>query len=207
MSDTVARASATKSRNVADKREAILGAALELFVSRGFHGTAVPQIAKQAGVGAGTIYRYFENKEALVNALYREWKTRLATHLLAEFVPTGDAKVQFLAMWHRMADFVEHFPTGYAFIELVHHADYLDDESTAVAERYLQLAIAYIASKQMQGEFRSGAPELLWSLVEGAFMGLARFAREGRLELTPETIDAAGESAWEIVRPRPAPET
>ena len=205
MSDAVTRASATKSRGSADKREAILDAALELFVELGFHGTAVPQIAKRAGVGAGTIYRYFESKEALVNALYREWKTQLATHLLAQFVPTGDAREQFLVMWRRMADFVEKYPTGYAFIELHHHADYLDDEANAVAERYLQLAIAYIASKQMQGEFRPGKPELMWSLVEGAFMGLARFAREGRLELTQETIDAAGEAAWEIVRPPPAP--
>src|SRR5690606_27876447 len=55
---------------VTDKREAILHAALELFVERGFWGTAVPEIAEKAGVGAGTIYRYFESKEALVNALY-----------------------------------------------------------------------------------------------------------------------------------------
>jgi len=44
-----------------DKRETILAAALELFVERGFYGTAVPEIAERAGVGAGTIYRYFES--------------------------------------------------------------------------------------------------------------------------------------------------
>ena len=47
-----------------DKREAVLGAALELFVERGFHGTTVPEIAERAGVGAGTIYRHFASKEA-----------------------------------------------------------------------------------------------------------------------------------------------
>jgi len=63
---------------VTDKREAIMGAALDLFVERGFHGTAVPEIAQAAGVGAGTIYRYFEHKEALVNALYRPEKQAFA---------------------------------------------------------------------------------------------------------------------------------
>ena len=53
-----------------EKHQKILSAALELFANRGFHGTAVPDVAKLAGVGAGTIYRYFENKEALVNAVY-----------------------------------------------------------------------------------------------------------------------------------------
>ncbi|MGN6106845.1 MAG: helix-turn-helix domain-containing protein, partial [Kofleriaceae bacterium] len=65
-------ASAGGRRVAGDKREAIIAAALELFVERGFFGTAVPEIAERAGVGAGTIYRYFESNEALVNAIYRQ---------------------------------------------------------------------------------------------------------------------------------------
>lgn len=55
------------------KRELIMNAALALFVERGFDGTTVPMISEKAGVGAGTIYRYFENKEALVNSLYQKY--------------------------------------------------------------------------------------------------------------------------------------
>ena len=73
-----------------DKREAILQAALELFVERGFYGTAVPEIADRASVGAGTIYRYFESKEALVNAIYRQEKLRFG-HL-------GEAEYEVLNM-------------------------------------------------------------------------------------------------------------
>src|SRR4051812_14698782 len=64
----------TGRKHAGDKRESIMSAALDLFVERGFFGTAVPEIADRAGVGAGTIYRYFESKEALVNAIYREQK-------------------------------------------------------------------------------------------------------------------------------------
>ena len=44
-----------------DKSTAILEAALALFAERGYDGTPVPLIAEKAGVGAGTIYRYFES--------------------------------------------------------------------------------------------------------------------------------------------------
>jgi AcrR family transcriptional regulator len=54
-------ATLAKREPVSDKREAIMAAALDLFVERGFYGTAVPEIAEKAGVGAGTIYRYFES--------------------------------------------------------------------------------------------------------------------------------------------------
>ena len=64
-----------------------MAAALELFVERGFYGTAVPEIAERAGVGAGTIYRYFESKEALVNALYREQKLRFGQRRDSTSIP------------------------------------------------------------------------------------------------------------------------
>ncbi len=64
-----------------DKREAILAAALKLFAERGFYGTPVPLIAQGAQVGAGTIYRYFSNKNSLVNELYRHWKSALSQAL------------------------------------------------------------------------------------------------------------------------------
>ncbi|MBA3503395.1 MAG: helix-turn-helix transcriptional regulator, partial [Deltaproteobacteria bacterium] len=56
-----------------DRRENILDAALQCFVERGFYGTTIPEIATQASIASGTIYHYFDSKEALVNALFRHW--------------------------------------------------------------------------------------------------------------------------------------
>ncbi|HEY9101328.1 TetR/AcrR family transcriptional regulator [Chitinimonas sp.] len=50
----------------------ILDAALDLFVARGFAATKVEDIARAAGVTAGTIYRYFGGKEDILKALIRE---------------------------------------------------------------------------------------------------------------------------------------
>src|SRR5262245_40748213 len=68
-----------------DKKQAILAAALDLFAVKGYHGTAVPEIAEAAKVGAGTVYRYFQSKEQLVNELYRNWKMALFTALMNDF--------------------------------------------------------------------------------------------------------------------------
>src|SRR5437588_11105461 len=88
-----------------DKRETIMAAALELFVERGFFGTAVPEIADRAGVGAGTIYRYFESKEALVNAIYREEKVRFAHLVVDDFPAAATTREQFRTLWNRMAKY------------------------------------------------------------------------------------------------------
>lgn len=50
-------------------RDRILDAALDVFYEKGFHLAKVDEIAERAGVGKGTLYRYFANKEKLFNEL------------------------------------------------------------------------------------------------------------------------------------------
>ena len=52
--------------------EEIISAALEVFTDRGFAATKLEDVAKRAGVTKGTIYLYFDSKEALFKALIRE---------------------------------------------------------------------------------------------------------------------------------------
>lgn len=194
------RAAASPARGGADKREAILAAALELFVERGFHGTAVPEVADRAGVGAGTIYRYFESKEALVNELYRRQKQALATRVLAQFPVDGSAREQFRAMWHRMARFVADEPLGFAFLELHNHRSYLDADSRAVEERLREFGIRFLETAQKKGEIRAVAPMILIGVVLGAFIGLVRHASECGLVLDEAAWATAEQCVWEAIR-------
>lgn len=54
--------------------EAILGAALKLFIERGIHGVGIEQIAKYAGVARTTVYRRWSSKEALISAAIAEYR-------------------------------------------------------------------------------------------------------------------------------------
>lgn len=53
------------------RTEEIISAALEVFADRGFAATKLEDVARRAGVTKGTIYLYFENKDALFKALIR----------------------------------------------------------------------------------------------------------------------------------------
>jgi AcrR family transcriptional regulator len=55
---------------IAEKKKAIFESTLELVRENGFHGTPMSLVAKKAGVAAGTIYHYFESKDALIIALH-----------------------------------------------------------------------------------------------------------------------------------------
>ena len=53
-----------------ERRQEILGAALRLFHDRGFDATTVQDIARAAGVAAGTVYLYFPSKEHVLLGLH-----------------------------------------------------------------------------------------------------------------------------------------
>ena len=51
------------------RRSQVLTAATECFRQHGFHGTSMSQISKASGMSVGHIYHYFENKEAIIEAI------------------------------------------------------------------------------------------------------------------------------------------
>lgn len=182
-----------------NKREAVMAAALELFVERGFFGTAVPDIADKAGVGAGTIYRYFASKEVLVNEIYRAEKMRWGQVLVAS-VATTTARELFRSLWLRMARFTVENQQSFVFMELHHHARYLDAESRALEQRMLELFANVITAAQARGELKVGPPRLLMAIVMGAFIGVVRNSIEQQQTITAAEWKLAEQCGWEAIR-------
>lgn len=188
-------------RDASEKRQAILDAALELFAERGFHGTAVPLVAERAGVGAGTLYRYFESKEALVNALYRHWKVALASSLLEGLPVDQPPRAMFSECYRRLCAFAVNQPRAFNFLELHHHERYLDAESRACDALVLGPIRAFAEQAQRARALKELAPELLIAIVYGAIVGLVR-AAEGRHLPMPleEALRQAEPVVWEAIR-------
>ena len=57
----------------AEKRERVILAAMVLFAKKGFAGTSVADIAKEAGIGKGTTYEYFKGKDDLFFATFKKF--------------------------------------------------------------------------------------------------------------------------------------
>jgi len=63
------------------RREEILTAAKATFAGKGFHATTIGDVAKAAGVSYGSIYWYFDSKEALFHALMDHQEAALRAHI------------------------------------------------------------------------------------------------------------------------------
>ena len=64
-----------------DRRSQILEAALVCFAKHGFHQASMHDISAEAGISVGLIYRYFENKEAVISAMADHHKKEISEML------------------------------------------------------------------------------------------------------------------------------
>jgi AcrR family transcriptional regulator len=82
----------SRATRAAERRDAIVEAAMDEFIARGFAATRLDDIAKRAGVAKGTIYLHFKDKESMFEELVRTVIVPVVTRLNALPPPTGSVR-------------------------------------------------------------------------------------------------------------------
>ena len=100
-----------------EKHEAIVQAALKLVAVHGFHGAPMSMIADMAGVGKGTIYVYFENKAALISAVYRYVEDEIMDAVQASYPMSLPFKERFLYLSIVVLKYLVRNPVPFLFLE------------------------------------------------------------------------------------------
>lgn len=183
-----------------DKRQAILDAALELFVERHFHGTAIPMLAQKADVADGTIYRYFKNKEELVNTLFIEKKAEMTAYLTRPFAPGASIKERLVQIGVRFLEYAEAHPKTLDFLERNHHASYMNDDARAAELPALQFIMGLLEEGRAQGLIKKASNVVLFFLLYGALNGIVDAQRRGMISRLQDVRPEVEECLWHAIR-------
>jgi AcrR family transcriptional regulator len=160
-------------RRPAHRPGQIIEAALEVFGKKGLAKTRLEDIAVRAGVSKGTIYLYFENKEALFKEMIRE--TAIATIEGAESNPeSGSPTEQLQALMERYWTFVRSpaFSTIHRLVigELHQFPDLARFYADEVIARGMRLIIGIIRRGIDAGEFRETDPSAAARMLVALFV-------------------------------------
>jgi len=107
-----------------DKRDEIVRAALELIAEHGFHGAPMAMIAARAGVGAGTIYRYFENKDVLIGELFRELEDKFRPRLSVGYDLQHSIRGRFVHLATALLRYFIDCPLDFRYLEQFFNSPY-----------------------------------------------------------------------------------
>ncbi|MFJ8266688.1 TetR/AcrR family transcriptional regulator [Peribacillus asahii] len=186
---------------ITNKRDDVLDAALILFAERGFDGTTIPMIADKAKVGAGTIYRYFENKEALFNWLFQYWVTRLS-EIVKDNFPNDltNIRLHHRHIFFQIIQFVNHNEHALHFIDSHCSAHYLDEKSQKLFADFLEFLRSILERGKKQGDICSMPADALIAIVYGAIVQLFKLMRMNILEETPELLVNIEKCCWNAIK-------
>ncbi len=83
--------------NPSSRRDLIVAAAIPLFARKGFAGTTTREIAEAAGVSEALVFKHFDNKTTLYNAIVQQFKdTNPTFEAVRELLPSTDSLVQLV---------------------------------------------------------------------------------------------------------------
>ena len=153
-----------------DKRDALLRAAIETFAARGFFNAQVADVARTAGVAAGTVYLYFRGKDDLLISIFEKtMKEAIAAgRQTIAALPDPLAQLRAITGLHldrmsRDRDLAVVFQ-----VELRQSTKFMERFSATHLREYLGIIRDVIARGQAQGLFRKDVnPTLASKLLFG----------------------------------------
>ncbi|HRY13938.1 MAG TPA: TetR/AcrR family transcriptional regulator [Syntrophomonadaceae bacterium] len=79
-----------------ERRQHLLRSSLQLFISKGYFNTAIRDIIASSGVGTGTFYNYFIDKEDVLKALLEEFADQIITGISQYYLEEEDLYERFV---------------------------------------------------------------------------------------------------------------
>ncbi|MEM7119171.1 MAG: TetR/AcrR family transcriptional regulator [Chloroflexota bacterium] len=187
-------------KQVTDKRQAILDATLTLISERGFHGTAMSQVAKEAKVSTGIIYHYFASKDELISELHLAIKHKIARATMQNFDLNEPVKRQIQQFLRNAIRYSIWHPQESAFIEPYDRSPYQHKEVDAEVSRYYTAMIACFEQAKKEQIIKDLPIPIIYLFTMGIATSLGQKHASGQLELTDTLIEQVIETSWEAIR-------
>ena len=150
------RLTAVKSAGAADKRDLILRAATRVFAQNGFFQSQVADVARVAGVAAGTVYLYFKGKDDLLVSIFEKSMSEVIAEGRAAVADVADPAERLRRIAHLHLGRLgrdKHLAVVFQ-VELRQSVKFMERFSATFLQDYLRLIREAIADGQAIGRFR-----------------------------------------------------
>lgn len=183
-----------------NKREQILRAAENIIANEGLHNLSMQKLAKDAGVAAGTIYRYFTDKDELIDELRRDVLTQIAQSIL-EDADQGSIEERFRKVWFNIIRLGETCTLERLNFEQYTHLPGANSTEHRQFERetFAPLHTLFDEAKA-EGLIVDLNDELLFALAFEPAVGLCRRMRRTGLNFSMDELSVVCDLSWRAIK-------
>lgn len=167
----------------------ILAAARALLEQRGYAGVSMAEIGRRAGVSEATLYKYFKNRQDLLNQVLREWATPFLADLQREIVLVAGLRAKLTLIAIRYLRGVEQTPRLHRVVyQEVRWDDYVGSPLHRLNQRFAGIAVQAIQDAMRDGEAAVGTHAV--TVRDLLFGGLEHVAQRTIFAGRPLDIEA-----------------
>ncbi|HEY5672396.1 MAG TPA: TetR/AcrR family transcriptional regulator [Malonomonas sp.] len=189
-----------------EKCQAIMQATLRLVATQGFHGTPTSQIAGSAGVGVGSIYRYFKDKDELIHAVHAQLEAKMHLALAEQLNLELPDRELFIVLICSLINHLLQNPLEFKFLEQYYNSPFgiekmrekfLVDElpNSDVSKPFLNILFGG------KGKTVKDLPKpIIHSLAFGPVIFIIRDHLAGLIELNDGLIQNLAEGCWDAIK-------
>ncbi|PZX53121.1 TetR family transcriptional regulator [Algoriphagus ratkowskyi] len=172
-----------------DKKKSIIQSALDLIQEHGFHGCPVSMVAKNAGVAAGTIYTYFENKDDLIIGIYEHVVEEIKKYVSERDDLSLPFKERFYNYWKNLTNFYELNPSIHGFYDQFLNSPYNSDDLQSNPNVWHEFANAFFEDGIQQGDIKQLNPVVLSILVNTNVNSIVRIKQNFKKKLEKNNME------------------
>jgi AcrR family transcriptional regulator len=153
----------------------LLDVAARLFGTQRFHEVRMDDVASEAGVGKGTIYRYFEDKDELYLALLDRAADQLCDRIRTSVATAETTRTKLEALAIAVLQFFDEQPHVFDLIQRADAQRGIDSPWRKTREEAIHLVIAIFAEGKDRGIFSVSDPTVAALLLLGGLRAVIRF--------------------------------
>ncbi|MBL4587301.1 MAG: TetR/AcrR family transcriptional regulator [Flavobacteriales bacterium] len=192
--------SAEIATDIPEKKQAIIEATLALTSSHGLAAVSTALISKEAGVGMGTLYRYFDSKEELLHSIFIQMREQML-QIIFQGIGSPELKVyqRFQSIIITLTKYYVENRLQFQFLQKYSDSSYMKDSYLDESAIILDPIATILASGDDGTKFKNLPVHMIFGMIYGPVLSIIQLAHQKKIELDEEKLTILTKALWDSI--------
>lgn len=183
-----------------DRKELIVHTARRVIVANGLYDASIGKIAKEAGIPIGSVYTYFESKEALINYIFREIKLEMGQYIFAPIGASLPIKEEMKVYWLRAVEFGLAHAEKFFFAEQFANSPMISVVNKEQVQQEFTRLFQLLEAGAQSKLFKNLDVFLLHQIIYTNITGIIKYFAQSAQDMDANLKNTLFESCWDSIK-------